>query len=251
MRFIPIKTRAMRPPQDDIYPVFDKYLPKLRERDVLFITSKVLAIHQGRCLPMAGTDKDRLVKKEADRYIPEPVVALKKKFYLTIKDNVLIPQAGIDESNGDGYYILWPKNTNRLLKEIWQYLRRKHHIKNLGIVTTDSHTTPLHLGTMGIGVGFYGLEPLRDYRGKKDIFGRKLKFTQTNIIDALAGTAVLLMGEGNETRPLVIVRGASDLRFTGKPTMKKLAMPLQQDIYYPLLKPFRNANKKKLSKRKT
>ena len=29
---------------------------------------------------------------------------------LTIKQGMLIPTAGIDESNGDGYYILWPRD---------------------------------------------------------------------------------------------------------------------------------------------
>jgi F420-0:gamma-glutamyl ligase len=228
----------MRPPQDDIYPVLDKYLPKLRERDVLFITSKVLAIHQGRSVAMGKIDKVRLIKQEADSYITKPVHSGGKKFYITIKEHTLIPSAGIDESNGRGYYILWPQQTNTLLKELWAYLRKKNDIKNLGIVATDSHTTPMRRGTIGISTGFYGLEPLRDYRGKKDIFSRKLKHTQTNLVDALSAAAVMLMGEGKETRPLVVVRDVPELKFTDKSTTRKLVMPFKQDIYYPLLKSF-------------
>jgi len=59
MQFIPIKTRAMLPPKDDIYPIFDKYLPPLQNGDVLLITSKIVSIHQGMCLKISDVkDKD-------------------------------------------------------------------------------------------------------------------------------------------------------------------------------------------------
>jgi dihydrofolate synthase / folylpolyglutamate synthase len=48
-----------------------------------------------------------------------------------MKDNTLIPSAGIDESNANGYYILRPKNIQKMTKEIWQYLKKKCKIKKL------------------------------------------------------------------------------------------------------------------------
>src|ERR1051326_1723361 len=222
MKFIPIKTRKFQPPKDDILKELDKRLPKLREGDVLFITSKVLAIHQGRCIKIQDPRhrqgfggqakyKNQLIKKEAEGYLVPPKSA-PHPYILTIKDYVLIPSAGIDESNGDGYYILWPKNTQRLLKQIWGRLRKKYNLKNFGIVATDSHTIPLRWGTQGISIGFYGFKPLQDFRGQKDLFGRKLKVTQANIVDALSAVAVLRMGEGNEQTPFLILRGASFIK---------------------------------------
>lgn len=238
MKFITVKTRAIRPPQDDIYDVFDSYLPKLKNGDVVCITSKVLAIHQGRCVKIdSKINKLKLIKQEADYFIPTKIK--QQKFVLTIKNHVLALSAGIDESNANSYYVLLPKNVNQLLKEIWQYLCQKHHIKNLGVVATDSHTFPMRRGTIGIAIGFYGFEPQKDYRRQKDIFGRKFKFTQTDIVDALAVFAVFLMGEGRERTPMVIFRGAK-LQFTNKSTYRKLIMPIKSDIYYPLLKVFRN-----------
>lgn len=227
------------PPKDDIFKLIDRHLPKLREDDVLFITSKILGVHQGRTLKIQETrDKNQVIKQEADFSLPKHKLA-GHDFILTIKDNTLIPTAGIDESNGNGYYILWPKNTQKLLKEIWQFLRKKYKIKNLGVVATDSHTIPLRWGTQGISIGFYGFKPLLDYRGKKDIFGRKLKFTQSNIVDSLSATAVLLMGEGSEKTPLLILRGAKFIKFTATDNYKKLVIDPKHDIYAPLLKPFR------------
>ncbi len=241
MDFIKVKTRPMLPPKDNIYGLLDKYLPQPKEGDVIFITSKILAIHQGRCVPIGDqVNKDNLIIDEADRYIPRSKSP--GNFLLTIKDHTLIPSAGIDESNANNHYILWPKNTVKLLKEICEYLKKKHKIKKLAVIATDSHTTPLRWGVTGISTGFFGMEPLYDYRGKKDIFGRKLKFTRTNIVDALSAMAVLLMGEGAETTPIVIARGLDFIKFTNKNKYKDIVVDPEEDIYSPLLKIFRRKN---------
>lgn len=241
MKFIPIKTRAMRPPQDDIYPVLDKYLPRLRDGDILVITSKVLGIHQGRTIKIETdtyAERNRIIMREADWYIP-PGKRKNMHWHLTIKDYTLIADAGLDRSNGLGYYILWPKNTTKLLREIRVYLQRKFKIKKLGIMAIDSHLVPLRAGTMGISTGFFGFEPIRDYRGKPDIFGRKLKYTRQNIVDPLAAISCLLMGEGHEQTPLLLIRGAKFIKFTSRDTTKKLVYAPQHDIYKPLLKVYK------------
>jgi len=238
MQFIKIKTRKFLPPRDDLFKLTDNSLPKLKEGDILFITSKILGIHQGRTLKIEKTsDKAQVIRQEADAYLSKHKVA-GHNFILTIKDHTLIPSAGLDESNGNGYYILWPKNTQKLLKEIWVCLRKKYRIKNLGIVATDSHAIPLRWGTQGISIGFYGFKPLKDYRGKKDIFGRKLKYTQSNIVDSLSAAAVLFMGEGKEKTPMLIARGLNFVEFTQKDLYKTLVIDPKHDIYAPLLKPF-------------
>ena len=242
MQFIPIKTRKLNPPQDNLYPIFDQYLPKLKNGDVLFITSKVLGIHQGRTVKIGAVDKKKLIYDEADAVALGPVYK-NNQFYLTIKNHTLIPTAGIDESNGNGYYILWPHNTQKLLKEIWQFLRKKYKLKNLGVIATDSHSIPLRWGTQGISTGFFGFNPLLDYRGKKDIFGKKLKYTQSNIADSLSAMAVLLMGEGKEQTPIVVLRDAGFIKFIGKDLHHKLVIDPNHDIYAPLLKPFKKSRR--------
>ena len=237
MKFIKIRTRAFLPPKDNLYPALDKYLPPLKEGDILFITSKVLAIHQGRTVKInPKVDKNQLIKKEAQKYIFTKIK--QQKFILTIKDNTLIPSSGIDESNGNGYYVLWPKNTNRLCREICIYLKKKHKVKKLAVVATDSHTTPLRWGVSGISIGFFGMEPVADYRGKKDIFGRPLKYTRANIVDVLANMAVLLMGEAGEKTPMLILREASFVQFNNKNNYHKLVIGKKADLYYPMLKIF-------------
>ncbi|RJQ37430.1 putative folate metabolism gamma-glutamate ligase [Candidatus Parcubacteria bacterium] len=238
MKFIPIRTRPLRPPKDDLLDVLTHSLPAMREGDILFITSKVVAIHQGRCVSIASAGmRDALIRREADRLIPKKTKI--GNLFLTIKGNTLIPSSGIDLSNGGGYTVLWPRNPYAAAAQIRRWLMKKFRVRNIGVVITDSHTIPLRYGVVGISIGFAGFQPLYDYRGKPDIFQRKLKYTKTNIVDALSAMAVLLMGEGNEQTPLVILRNAPFIRFTPRRMRTALVIEPERDLYYPLLKIFR------------
>lgn len=238
IRFITVRTRPVLPPQDDLYGVLRASLPRLREGDVVCITSKVLAIHQGRCVKVrSDAEKDRLIRREAERLLPRR--AERGAFLLTIKGHTLIPSSGIDFSNGNGYAVLWPRDPHAGAREICRWLKRKFRMRKLAVIVTDSHTIPLRYGVVGIAIGFFGLQPLFDYRGRRDIFGRKLLYTRTNIVDALAAMAVLLMGEGNEQTPIAIIRGAPFIRFADRPTHRSLFIPPEKDLYRPILQPFR------------
>ncbi len=245
MQFLPIKTRRFLPPKDDIYDLLNSFLPPLRSGDILIITSKVLGIHQGRCVKIEKDtleERNKLIMQEADWYIP-PQKRKGMHWHLTIKDYTLIADAGIDRSNGLGYYILWPKNTKKLIREIRRFLKKKYHLKKLGIIVVDSHLVPQRAGTMGISTAFFGFEPLIDYRGTPDIFGRKLKYTRANIVDPLAAISSLLIGEGNEQTPMLLIRGLKFIKFTDRDTSQKLVYPPHMDIYRPLLRVYRR-NKK-------
>src|SRR3989304_10102970 len=99
MDFLPIKTRKFAPPQDqgNLFALLDQYLPKLKEKDVVVVTSKIVAIGQGRTVPAKSMkQKLELILQEAAAYLPDQVHGL------TIKDAALIPYAGIDRTNANG-----------------------------------------------------------------------------------------------------------------------------------------------------
>lgn len=60
-------------------------------------------------------------------------------------------------------------------RKIRDYLMRKHNLKNLGVVATDSHTTPLRWGVTGMAIGLAGVEPLKDIRGEPDLYQALIK----------------------------------------------------------------------------
>lgn len=208
---------------------------------MIAIASKVVSIHQGRCIAREDVpDKDVLVRKEADRYLPRSATP-KGYAVLTIKYNIIIPSAGIDSSNAGECYVLWPKQPQQFAKELWQWIRKEYKVKNVGVIITDSHTVPMRRGVLGITLGYYGFRPLNDYRGKKDLFGRKFKVSATNVVDALATSAVFTMGEGTEQTPLALITDLPSVQFSARPyqpTKKhaRLAISWQEDIYGPLLK---------------
>jgi F420-0:gamma-glutamyl ligase len=238
MEFTPIKTRKLLPPKDDLYQVLNESLPPLQEGDVLLITSKVVGIHQGRSMPIASIkDKDVLIRQEAERYI-ECDTKAQYPIMLTIKHHTLIASAGIDESNANGHYLLWPENIQQTAKELWEYVRKVRNIKNLGIIITDSHSLPLRWGVLGVSIGYFGFEATTDLRGKPDIFGRPLTMTRQNIPDALAAFGVLLMGESSECTPLLLARGIPLIKFTGVDTSKDFWVDLKDDMFKPLLNVF-------------
>jgi F420-0:gamma-glutamyl ligase len=130
------------------------------------------------------------VRREADAYLAQEDCP----YHLTIKNQILIPSAGIDQSNGDGTYILYPENIQETAATLWRHLRDRHCLTKVGVIITDSHTTPLRKGVTGITLGWCGFEPLHSYIGQPDIFGQPLRVTQINILDALAAFCCLCYG---------------------------------------------------------
>jgi dihydrofolate synthase / folylpolyglutamate synthase len=225
---------------DDLFEILDNYLPNLQEKSVVAITSKIISICQGDVIKNDGTvDKEELIKKEADFYIESHVPTPYGKVFLTRRDGHIVFSAGIDESNADGNFILWPKNLQDITNKIWTYLRKKHNLKHLGIIITDSRLTPTRTGVTGFCMTWCGLKPFNEFSGQPDIFGRIIKFTNVNVIEALASSAALTMGETHEQTPLAVLTDIPFVQFQNrKPTQKELtdvSWPIEKDMYGALL----------------
>ncbi len=216
--------------------LLSRYIRKLPENSIVAITSKIVSICEGNVVDVVDTDKEKLIYKEADMFLRG-----RGKFgaLLTIKNNTLIPTAGIDESNGNGKYILWPSDPQKSANKIRSYLKKQHSISHLGVIITDSKTTPLRWGTTGISIAHTGFKALNNYIGQKDLFGRNMICTRANIADGIAAAAVLIMGEGREQTPIAVI---NDLPFVvfqkNNPTGEELSqMPINinDDLYGKIL----------------
>lgn len=235
-----IKTDRLSPGAPDIEKILDAALDNLEENSVLAVTSKVVAICEGRTVPASEVkDPKALVVQESDYYMPAELS--KFDFSFTITHRTLIPRAGIDESNGDGHYILWPVNPAASANRIWEYLRQRFGLKNVGVIITDSTARPLHYGTEGVAIAYCGFKPANDYRGTADLFGRELKVSISNVADALASASVVVMGEGTEQTPLAIVSDVAFVQFQDhEPTRAELDSfyleYAEDDLFEPFLK---------------
>ncbi len=233
IEFIPVKTRVVHPPKDEIWDIIDAL--EVRDGDIVFVTSKIMGIHQGRTRKVDEVAKEQLIWEEADRYLPYENTDGGFNVNLTVAHGVLIPAAGIDESNADGYYVLWPEKIDEFCREIRDRLMEKNGLSKLGVVATDSHTTPLRWGVTGIAIGLAGVEPTKDIRGEEDIFGRKMKVTKIDMIDPLTSMAVNVMGESSEQCPVVIARGCEGIEFSDSGSMDGFMIDPEMDLYRPLI----------------
>lgn len=231
-----IKTHRIEPNQS-LDEILHQYITDVVEEDLIVITSKIISICQGRIV-----NKDQISKYDLIRQEAELILETKQNpyhLYLTIKNGILIPSAGIDESNVNNVYVLYPKNIQETAINIWQSFRAKYHIKKLGVLITDSHTTIMRTGVTGIALGWCGFSPLYSYINKPDIYGKKLRVTQVNILDSLATAAVFVMGEGNEQTPLAVIKEAPKINFLDRPPTaqeeKSITISIEEDLYAPLL----------------
>src|SRR3989344_3604183 len=187
-----IKTRVFFE-NKDLTTFISKHIKNLKENSVLVVTSKIVALSEGRVVDYKNEkQKTEIIKRESD-------FALKTKIvWLTVKDGMVMANAGVDESNASGELILLPKDSFKSAGILRKNLMKKFNLKNLGILITDSRLMPLRAGVVGVALGYAGFEGIRNYVGKKDIFGRILKMSKTDVADSLATSAVLCMGEGKE-----------------------------------------------------
>ena len=240
MKVTPIKTRIFRE-NEDLFKFITSHIRRLPEKSVLVITSKIVALSEGRTHNDSSTKaKERLIKSESQWAMKTPLT------WITIKDGTVMASAGIDASNARGKLILLPKDSYKSAREIRKQLRTHYKIKKLGVLITDSRLFPLRAGIVGMALGYAGFKGIRDYRGTKDIFGRTLKLSRTDVADSLATSAVLAMGEGKEKQPLAVIENAP-IDFTDKnPSRRELQMDPKKDIYRPL---FERVGKIKLKRK--
>lgn len=233
MQVIPIQTRIYQE-NENIVDFIIEHIPSLAEETVLVITSKIVALGEGRVHTIKSKEeKIALIKAESDQAVET------KWVWLTVKDGQVYAAAGIDESNvGDQVCVLLPEDSYAAAAAIRTRLMEHYGLKTLGVLITDSRTVPLRSGTTGISLGYAGFEGLRDYRGLPDIYDRPFKVSQTNVADGLAAAAVFIMGEGSERQPLATVTDARVV-FTDRVIKKEeIQIPLEDDLYLPFFKEF-------------
>lgn len=241
VKSIKIKTKKKK------FNLFDTIISskcKFKDDDVLVLSSKFVAMSEGSILDLRTIRPSSNAKKLAKTYQMEPTfveVVMRESdvifgglpgFLLTIKNGILAPNAGIDRSNIPSHKIICLPFDPFLSAE---NLRLEFLVRSgikVGIVISDSRLMPTRIGTTGVAIACSGIEPVEDQRGKKDLFGHIMKYTLKATADSLATIGTFVMGESNESVPLVVIRG-SNVSFTDrKLSWKDFAIDYQTDLYF-------------------
>jgi F420-0:gamma-glutamyl ligase len=145
---------------------------ELKDGDILCISSKFVALSEGRYVKLSDVDVSSYATEIAEKYNIDPrlseliVQESDKIFYgfdgfvLTFKDGILVPNAGIDTSNiMPGYAILYPEDSFQSAKILKSEIKKLFNTEN-AIIITDSRLMPTRIGTTGVAIASSGVKPI-------------------------------------------------------------------------------------------
>jgi coenzyme F420-0:L-glutamate ligase/coenzyme F420-1:gamma-L-glutamate ligase len=137
--------------------------------------------------------------------------------------------AGIDDSNvEDGYFARLPDDPDASARGIASKITELTGRK-VSVILTDTNGRAFKKGQTGVAVGLSGLDVILDWRGQRDLFARELKIAEEAVCDELASAANLLMGEGGDGCPVVVIRGL-DLYTDEHCSVKQMYRSSDEDV---------------------
>jgi coenzyme F420-0:L-glutamate ligase / coenzyme F420-1:gamma-L-glutamate ligase len=215
-------------PGDDLARILGDALqaaaPERRRGDVLVVTHKIVSKAEGRYVSLAQIRPSPRARKLAaatgkDAALVEVILSesrdvLRFRPGLIITEHrlgIVLANAGIDHSNvphgRDGpRVLLLPEDPDASSAALRGALGKRFD-EPIAVIISDSVGRAWRNGVVGLALGAAGLPALLDLRGNRDLEGRALQVTQVALADEIASAAQLLMGEADEGRPAVLVRG--------------------------------------------
>ena len=246
----PLKGIPLIEPYDDISLIIHKALKEnnlqIEDGDIFVVAQKIISksenryiflnkdIPSSKALELAHkTKKDpRLIEV----ILQESSEVVRSRLGVIVVENILglvHANAGIDRSNidsleSDPKVLLLPKFPDKSADQLKKSLDNRLN-RDVGVIINDSTGRAWRNGTVGIAIGSSGVKMLEDLRGQEDLFGRRLEVTEIGLGDELASAASIIMGQGNEGLPVVIINGMKPIR--SDQTAKNLIRDPKQDLF--------------------
>lgn len=215
---------------------------QLEANDVLVLAQKIVSKSEGRLVELAevvpskealrrarGADKDaRLV----ELILRESVAVIRQRDSLIITETrtgLVMANAGIDQSNVDeGTALLLPEHPDDSAARLREDLHRRCGVR-AGVIVADSIGRAWRRGIVGHAIGAAGIQSLKDLRQTRDLVGRELTVTEVALADEMAAAATLIMGQGGEGIPAVLIRGFGP--FESSTNASTLVRDKAQDLF--------------------
>ncbi len=240
-----LKSKQVRPGDS----LFERFLESLRSRrlnikndDIIVVSSKIVSLSENRLRHLSTIAPSQRAKTLGLKYsLPasfvqvvldeaDKVIGGVREALLTIVSGDATANAGVDRKNApNDSVVLWPRNPDLSAEKLRQKINDLFK-KNVGVVIVDSRVTPLRVGTIGLAIGCSGFNPLRDFRGKRDIYGRRVMITLQALADGVAAASQLVMGEADEKTPFALVRGAP-VNFGSRSGIKRAKLSAKNCLY--------------------
>jgi len=240
LEIIPVKIEEEIEPNTDI---IDLVLEStvINDYDILIFSQKIISKNEGRIVDLSSVNPSLLASGIASSYGKDPrlveLILSESKRIVRMQDSVIIVEsnhgfvcanAGIDESNvRDGYVTMLPEDPDQSADKLKKQIEQRTK-KNTAVIISDTFGRPFRLGQANIAIGIAGMEPIIDYKGKPDTFGKILQVTAIAVADELCSASELVMGKV-ENCPVAIIR---NFKFDfSDAKIQKIIRPKTEDLF--------------------
>lgn len=217
----------------------------LDDGDVVVVAQKIISKSENRYIDLnkiTPSEKAITLAKELNRdssFIQ--VILNESNEIVSTEKNVIIVEhklgfininAGIDRSNipqDINQVLLLPKNPTISANNLRLALSEKFK-KQIAVVITDSMTRPYRSGVTNFALASSNLQSLIDLSGEKDMYGNILKNTEIAVADEIAAASGLLMGQGSDKKPIVIIKGFNKNKYKVNDALD-LVVSREDDLY--------------------
>ena len=214
---------------------------EINDDDVLVFSQKIVSKSEGRVLKLSSVNPSLLANGIASSYGKDPrlveLILSESKRIVRMENGIIIVEtkhgfvcanAGIDESNvQNGYATLLPKDPDKSAILLKERIEQKTG-KNIAVVISDTFGRPFRLGQTDVAIGIAGLEPILDYNGKPDTFGKIMQVTAIAVADEICSASEFVMGK-IEKSPIAIVRNYNFIPSTAK--IQKMLRSDHDDLF--------------------
>jgi len=191
---------------------------EIHDGDILVFSQKIVSKNEGRILSLSSVNPSLLANGIASSYCKDPrlveLILSESKRIVRMENGIIIVEtnhgfvcanAGIDESNvQDGYATLLPVDPDKSANMLKDRIEQKTG-KSVAVIISDTFGRPFRLGQTDVAIGISGIEPILDYNGKPDTFGKIMQVTAIAVVDEICSASELVMGKVQKC-PIAIVR---------------------------------------------
>ena len=240
IQIIPVKIQKDIVPNDNLVDLVLEST-EIQDGDILVFSQKIVSKSEGRILSLSSVNPSLLANGISSSYNKDPrlveLILSESKRIVRMENGIIIVEtnhgfvcanAGIDESNvQDGYATLLPEDPDRSANLLKERIEQKTG-KNIAVIISDTFGRPFRLGQTDVAIGVAGIDPILDYSGKPDTFGKIMQVTAIAIADEICSATELVMGKV-EKCPVALVRNYKFNFSDAK--IQNLLRPKHEDLF--------------------
>ena len=181
----------------------------IQDHDILVVCQKVVSKAEGRVVRLKDVTPSPMAIQISEGQVRDPrhtEVILRESARIVRMDRghiisethhgFVCANAGVDASNvpGEDNVALLPVDPDTSAEGIRRRIEEKLG-KDVAVIISDTFGRPWREGAVNVAIGVAGMDPVQDYRGKQDAYGRTMKTTVIAVADELAAAAELVTGK--------------------------------------------------------